>query len=339
MIPTIDLSVVNTLRNQNLTPAQFNQRYTILCELEEKLDSENKPLSPKSRKELTQLAELVTKSKNTILTGTLPICRLTTPFYWVVFPSAETLKIEKYRNIGVNLNEIPKSSMGVLQAIQPGTTHNWFHNAMQLHINSVFRSDFMDSLRYAFIANVNLIRSSALLTKEPKIFKEVLKIYKLSTDLYEDQIKFNRSVEKNLIESAQSSHRRLENFHLDILEICGPSLEQNDKVLTNCKMFHDEETKKSLLLYTQLEQHCEKFVKKIAKLNEDVTECLTTISSKHETVISALSHMNNLIVQRQQLDQEMNVKRKQLNEEMNTLRKQSNEEMSVKRKQLRGTKK
>lgn len=334
IVPPLDLSNVNSLRNQNLTPEQGNQRYTILSQLEEELDGQGKSLSPKSQKELKQLSELVEKGTNEVLTGSFAICRLTTAHYRIVYPSAEAQKIEKYKKLGSCLSIIPKSSMGVLQAIQPGTTDNWFYEAMKNHINSVFRTDFVNALRFGFIANINLIRSSAMLTKEPKIFKEVLKIYKDSTDIYEHQVTFNRSVEKNLIESAQTSHRRLEDFHGEILEICGPKLQPNEKVFKSCKTFHDNELEKSLALYTKLEMHCGEFVKKIENLNGSVTNCIATISSKHETVMDALSRMNGLILKRQEINEELSLKRRQLHEEMTAQRNLSNEEMKVKRHHL-----
>lgn len=333
-VQRIDLRNPKTFRGENLTERQMNQRYTILSELEETLDAEGKPLSPRSTKELKELVDLVTRSKREILEGSFPICRLIAPHYWVVFPSPEGRKIAKYKEIGEHLEEIPQSERGVLLAVQKVSDRNWFNEAIKMQGEVVLISDFMDSLRYSYIANICLLRSSALLTKEAKIFKEVLTIYKHSANLYEDQIAFNRSVENNLLKSAESSHKNLRNFHEEILQICGNTLQQNDQIFTRCSELHNDQTQLALNLSTQLEEHCAKFLTKIEDLKGQVTTCINNISSQNVNVQDALSRMNILLMKRQQLKEKKDSDLQKLNEKVASDRQKLKEKIDSQCQQL-----
>jgi hypothetical protein len=252
MAQQINLQNPATFKHVSLTPEQFSSRYHILSNLEETLDANGQTLSPRSQKELAQLVDLHVRNQSEILSGIYPICRLSTPHYFVKFPDSQSYKIEKYKTLQTQIDELPRTTIGVLQAVQPGVV-TWFNEAIRVQSQAVFKSDFMDSLRHAFIAGVSLLRSSALIVKEPKIFKEVVSIYGSAYDLYQDQVEFNRSVEMDIINNAMISHDRLESLHRETLSICGSDLSPKDEILQRCDQVSKIEAQEGLEVYSRLE--------------------------------------------------------------------------------------
>lgn len=297
--PNINLHDPNTFRNATLNTEQFNKRYQILQELEEELDKDNKILSPKSRKELTDLSEIFKRNQDTVLTGVFPVHRLSTPFYFVKFG---VTTVDKYREVENRIIELPKTGVGVIEAVQPSAADNWFHKAITMQTTAVFTSGFLDALRNAFIANMCLLRASTLLVDEPTVFRQVLALYGNSHDLYQDQIAFNRSVETNLLASAEDSHIRIESFHRQILKICGSNIQDNPDVIKEAIALHEEETTQSLKLYTELRNHCDKFLGKITALEKNVISCIKGISKRQDLIEDAIGKINALMLQQQELD-------------------------------------
>jgi hypothetical protein len=329
MAQPINLQDPKTFRNLTLNTAQFNQRYQILQEAEETLADQGKELTPRSKKELSDLSDLFTKSTVGVLVGRYPVHRLTAPHYFVQFG---VTSVDKYKEVGTHLVELPKSGVGVIQAVQPNAADNWFHKAIVMQTAAVFKSDFMDALRCAFIANICLLRASSLLVKEPAIFRQILDLYGNSHDLYQDQIAFNRRVELKLIESAEDSHTRIENFHRQIAQICGSQLEEKPAVIDSALILHKDETAQALALYTDLRNYCDEFLTKISTLEKKITHCIKSIATKQDLIVDALGKINALMIQQQDL----NKKKDQLQKDFDKFQETKEKEWKSRKEEREG---
>jgi hypothetical protein len=331
---TADLSKPETFRGQTLTPEQMRERLRVLTELEEQLDQQSKMLSPKSAKELREVVALNEKSKVKVLEGEapFPICRLSAPYYWVQFGRT---KVDYYNDVKRQIEGVPTTPVQVLQAIQPMAQSNWFHGAIMAHAQNVLSSDFMDAIKTTLVGNMSILRASLLLMGKPDLFRQVLSLYSSSNDLYNKQISYNRSFELELLKNTEDTYRALRTLHTKVVDICGPTLEENPSLAQAVQQFRMAEAEVTLTANTTINTYCETFLHEIDDLKTRTQECINTITARNTKVKDAMAHMAKVVQQQTLLNEKQNqmqadfdayqsAKQKEVNAKQQTVQKTAN---------------
>lgn len=318
----IDLNNPQTFRGATLTPTQLKERFKILTELEESLDTQGKQLSPKSTKELKQVMELTGKAETQVLDGlpAFPICRLVAPHYYVQFGRT---KVGFYKEIQTQILEVPRTAMQVLQAVQPMAQATWFQGAVIAQTQAVLSSDFITVLRTTLVGNMCLLRASVLLMRKPNLFREILSLYASSNDLYNTQISCNRKFELALIRSAEESYLALRTLHQKVFEICGPNLEENTELAGAVQAFEVEDANVSLKINSEITQYCDTFLKQIDRLKTSTEECIGRITQRSEKVAAAKAEMEAVVKQQN----ELRAQQQQIQTEYNQFQSQKRQEI------------
>lgn len=299
---SIDLSDPKNLRRQVLSPAEANARYVLLSDLEEDLVNRGESLSPRSGRELRELATLVTRSRTEILQGTFPIYRLptVTPWYEVRYGSS---KIEYYSELSQQIVELPQTGVKILQAMQSTSQANWFYHAIGAHTQDVFGASFMGVLRSTLIANICVLRASLILSRDPKLFLEVLNLYAESNNLYNHQISYNRQVELTLLTSAEQSYFGIKSLHARMPELCGPALNEDPRALETSRAFLEKETQLALTANNEIIHSCNTFLARVSELETKVQHCLDNISHQHQAVRNATGEVKKILHQQEVLNE------------------------------------
>ncbi len=315
-LPPINLNDSASLLRKRLTPDQADQRLRILEVQQEALLREGSDLSPRSTRELRELAELA--SEDSVKYSVTITRQDPSQFYHVEFNThPQVAAIRAFNRIGPMINSMTQhigqvSELRILEAlVAPKEEMKWYQAETLCQMHAILKTDFLDGLKYAYMAGLNLLQAARCLYKDPKVYQQITKVHAKAFDLYEDQIQFNRSCEMNILEHSQVSQKELENMR-DLVLRSGEKLDTPpEDFLPLCNAVIERESRHAAQLYLAIEASATTFLGKLAPLSLEIDTCIQAISQSSLEVASLIKLFDEALKKKQALgEKEQAIQRK-----------------------------
>ncbi|MDJ0651583.1 MAG: hypothetical protein QNJ27_01010 [Simkaniaceae bacterium] len=244
-----------------LSPDQGAERLNILVH---ELGVE--ALSPRSHKEVEQLDELY--SAPHLPPETVTIRRGPGQFYKIdctITEQTASLRSQiRVLNQQLPLLSDIQTGIGILQALTDSSPKTRsYREQTQMQMNTIFGSDFVDSLQGSYRANISLLRTAALLHQNSDIFSTLIDLHQEANGLYEVQETFNRSCKLHILAHAKSSTESLNQLK-NLIENEGyDALHPSEKFLKTCAEIVNKEANKTIALHRAIQESATLFIDKI----------------------------------------------------------------------------
>ncbi len=293
----VDLDNPQTFVRKTLTGEQADMRLRILEAKKDSLMAKKEDLSPRSLREYKELATVLSEDARPF---TVKITREEpAQHYRIEFnqdPRVAEFKKDKEMIESLNTSLAGGGSqVGILRAlVNPITGIEWYKVATLAQMNAVLKSDFLDSLKHGFIANLNLILAARNLWKNSEVSQNISKLHAEAFNLYQDNINFNRTCEELILANAQSSVSSLVKMK-DCIQQCGARLEtQPEDFIAKCNAVVIDEETKALELYKKIHASSEDFLKQLDHLKVGIEATLANIGSANKKITELLKQMKEL---------------------------------------------
>ena len=302
----IVLDKPETFIRKKLTPEQAKQRLKILEVQQEALEEIKSDLSPRSSRELKEIANVLAKEE--ILFSERITRKEPSQFYDIEFNKhPRDLVIEKFKNrsrkIDCMLSSIPEASgLAIIQAIvKPSEEMTWYQTATLMQMESILKTDFLDGLKHHYAANLNLLSAARSLAHHSDVFEKITKLHSESFHIYEAQSNFNRNCEVVILDHSKTTQKSLEDMRSLMLE-CGPTLEDcPENFLERGERIITIEVAQAMNLYQNIEKFSEDFLKMLEPLKTGIDECIKTITLSNNKVIGVMQSLDDVLKQKEDL--------------------------------------
>jgi len=317
-ISGINLEDPATFMRKTLTPDQANDRLGILEKAQETLQAQSQNLTPRSLREKQELEGVFGADESTLgqerVTRKEPAQYYTIQFssQWISPPALTLISpqqrlIEKFNRANTRITALNTyvsdgSQTGILNAVvNPGQEMTWYQEAYNLQTEAIFKTDFLDALRYSYAANLNLLSAAALLSREVGVYRELLDLHGMSTSTYEDQVFLNRNCEMTILENARKTQRSLLELR-DLLIDCGPRLSvESADFLERCNGIVEAEEKRTIALCKSINTANTEFLAKLESLKSGIDKCLKKIDTTQSEITLIIKKFEAVLKEKEEL--------------------------------------
>ncbi len=259
-----------------------------------------------SEREIEELENNVLYPEEAIVATRVRINRVAAgQFYFVkLAQSQRDLKLQRFVEsrqivavIGTSVHHHGGSILAGIVNVSEDQALTVYQQAAQVYLTGVLETDFLDAAKQGYSANLHLLLVARSLYQNTAIYNEVLQIHEGSFALYDAQHALNREWQRNILASADTTHRAASEL-CGLLEGCGPKLaEPPAEFQGKFVAIVQSEAAASVKLNTAISQASDAFIGKVDALIGKITACCDKITGQQGKITQILNEMTLLAQQ------------------------------------------